>query len=101
MPKRSPTRRTTRLLRLLERVVQQRRASAAETQPEDEQADHDKRIRALEERIDALESLLEGLQDSVHREAIRRTHELEEINRKIQPAETARTLGKHAREHGL
>jgi flagellar motility protein MotE (MotC chaperone) len=100
MPKRSPTH-TTRLPRLLERVVQQRRASAPKTEPEGEQADHDQRIRALEERIDALEALLEGLQDSVHREAIRRTREFEEINRKIQPAETARTLEKHAREHGL
>jgi flagellar motility protein MotE (MotC chaperone) len=82
-------------------VVQQRRASAAEPGLEGEQADHEQRIRALEERIDALEALLEGLQDSVHREAVRRTREFEEINRKIQPAETARTLGKHAREHGL
>jgi flagellar motility protein MotE (MotC chaperone) len=82
-------------------VVQQRRASAAEPGLEGERADHEQRIRALEERIDALEALLEGLQDSVHREAVRRTREFEEINRKIQPAETARTLGKHAREHGL
>jgi flagellar motility protein MotE (MotC chaperone) len=101
MPRRNPTRRTTRLPRLLERVVQQRRASAAEPGLEGERADHEQRIRALEERIDALEALLEGLQDSVHREAVRRTREFEEINRKIQPAETARTLGKHAREHGL
>ena len=51
--------------------------------------------------MDSLEALIEGLQDSVHREAVRRGRELEEINRRIQPAETARTLGKHAREHGL
>jgi TolA-binding protein len=100
MPKRNPAD-TTRLSRLLERVVQQRRASAPETEPEGEQADHDQRIRALEERIDSLEALIEGLQDSVHREATRRARDLEEINRRIQPAETARTLGKHAREHGL
>lgn len=100
MPKRSPTH-ATRLPRLLERVVQQRRASAAEAEPESEQADQDQRIRALEARIDSLEALIEGLQDSVHRESVRRGRELEEINRRIQPAETARTLGKHAREHGL
>jgi TolA-binding protein len=100
MTKRHPAD-TTRLSRLLERVVQQRRASAPETEPEGEQADHDQRIRALEERIDSLEALIEGLQDSVYREATRRAHEIEEINRRIQPAETARTLGKHAREHGL
>ena len=100
MPRRSQTH-TTRLPRLLERVVQQRRASAAEAEPEGEQADQDQRIRALEARIDSLEALIEGLQDSVHRESVRRGRELEEINRRIQPAETARTLGKHAREHGL
>jgi TolA-binding protein len=100
MTKRHPAD-TTRLSRLLERVVQQRRASAPETEPEGEQADHDQRIRALEERIDSLEALIEGLQDSVYREATRRAHEIKEINRRIQPAETARTLGKHAREHGL
>ena len=100
MPRRSSTH-TTRLPRLLERVVQQRRASAAETEPEGEQADQDQRIRALEARIDSLEALIEGLQDSVHRESVRRAHEIDEINRQIQPGETARTLGKHAREHGL
>jgi hypothetical protein len=100
MPRRSPTH-TTRLPRLLERVVQQRRASAAETEPEGEEADQGERIRALEARIESLEALIEGLQDSVHRESVRRARELEEINRRIQPAETARTLGKHAREHGL
>ena len=98
MPSRS--RRTTRLSRLLERVTERRRASELETE-RDERADHEQRIRALEERIDALEALLEGLQDSVHREAVRRAHELEEINRKLQPTKMARALGKHAREHGL
>jgi uncharacterized protein YeeX (DUF496 family) len=101
MPRRSPTRRTTRLPRLLDRVVQQRRSAAPETEPAREQADHEQRIRALEERIEGLENLLEGLQDSVHREAVRRAREFEEIGRKVEPPEMARALGKHAREHGL
>ena len=101
MPGRRPTRRTTRLPRLLDRVVQQRRAAAPETEPAAEQADHEQQIRALEERIEGLETLLEGLQDSVHREAVRRAHDLDEIRRKIQPAEMARALEKHAREHRL
>jgi flagellar motility protein MotE (MotC chaperone) len=96
----SPTRRTTRVSRLLERVTERRRASALETE-RDERADHEQRIRALEERIDALEALLEGLQDSVHRESVRRTQEFEEINEKLQPDKMARALGKHTREHGL
>lgn len=101
MAERSPTRRTTRLPRLLNRVVQQRRAAAPEAEPPGEQADHEQRIRALEKRIEGLEALLEGLQDSVHREAVRRARALEEIDRKIEPPEMARALGKHAREHGL
>jgi flagellar motility protein MotE (MotC chaperone) len=96
----SSTRRTARLSRLLERVTERRRASARGTE-RGERADHEQRIEALEERIDALEALLEGLQDSVHREAVRRTHEFEEINRKLQPAKLARALEEHAREHGL
>jgi len=82
-------------------VVQQRRTAAPETEPAGEQAGHEQRIRALEERIEGLETLLEGLQDSVHREAVRRAQDLEEIGRKIQPAEMARGLEKHTREHGL
>ena len=101
MARRSPTRRNTRLPRLLDRVVQQRRAAAPQTDPAGAQADHEQRIRTLEERIEGLESLLEGLQDSVHREAGRVAKDLDEIGRKIQPAETARALEKHAREHGL
>jgi flagellar motility protein MotE (MotC chaperone) len=96
----SPTRRTTRLSRLLDRVTERRLASAPETE-RGERADHEQRIRVLEERIDALEALLEALQDSVHREAVRRMHEFEEINRKLQPAKMARALEEHAREHGL
>lgn len=101
MPRRSPTRRTTRLPRLLDRVVQQRRTAVLETEPAAGHADHEQRIRVLEERIEGLETLLEGLQDSVHREAIRHSRDFEEIGRKVQPAEMARELGKHAREHGL
>jgi hypothetical protein len=101
MPRRRPGRRTTRRSRLLDRVVQQRRAAAPETAPPGEQADHEQRIRALEERIGHLETLLEGLQDSVHREAVRREQDLEEMSAKIQPAAMARELGRHAREHGL
>jgi flagellar motility protein MotE (MotC chaperone) len=82
-------------------MVHQRRAATPETDPAGEQADHERRIRTLEERIERLETLLEGLQDSVHREAVRVAQDLEEIGRKIQPAETARALEKHAREHGL
>jgi len=101
MPRPSPRRRTSRPSRLLNRVVQQRRAAAPGVAPPGEQADHEQRIRALEERIEHLETLLEGLQDSVHREAVRRERDLEEIDRKIQPAAMARSLAAHSRQHGI
>lgn len=76
MARRRPSRRTTRRPRLLDRVVQQRRADAQETAPAGEQPDHEQRIRVLERRIEHLETLLEGLQDSVHREAVRHERDL-------------------------
>jgi hypothetical protein len=82
-------------------VVQQRRATAPATGQPAEPAGHEQRIAALEERIECLEALVEGLQDSVHREAVRRARDLEEVGKKIQPAEMARELGRHAREHGI
>ena|ERR671914_770275 len=101
MARRSQGGRTTRLPRVLDRVVQQRRASAPETSQPAEQAGLEQRITELEKRVESLEALVEGLQDSVHREAVRRARDLEEFGRKIQPAEMARELGRHAREHGL
>jgi hypothetical protein len=48
-----------------------------------------------------LEELLEGLQDAVHRESVRRDHEAAELQRQISPAELARALSEDARRRGL
>jgi predicted nucleic acid-binding Zn-ribbon protein len=88
--------------RLLERVIQQRRHAGAEVAtPGDTDADHEQRIAALERRLEDLENLLEGLQDSVHRETVRLRKEIQELERNTTPAEIARSLGRHAREHGI
>ena len=61
-----------RRVAILTRVVQLgrgRRASDAASQTPD--AGHERRIQALERRLDQLEALLEGLQDAVHRESVR------------------------------
>jgi uncharacterized coiled-coil protein SlyX len=61
----------------------------------------EERLTTLERRVADLEALLEGLQDSVHREAVRREGDIEELRRKTHPGEIARALGEHGRKHGL
>ena len=61
----------------------------------------DDRIASLETRVTHLESMIEGLQDSVHRETMRSKERLDEMERKIEPSELSRRLSKDARERGL
>jgi hypothetical protein len=82
-------------------VVEQRRRAKAETGSDAGEVDHERRIGALEQRVQQLEALLEALQDSIHREASRQDEELEALEAKTQAPEMARALGKYSREHGL
>jgi cell division protein FtsB len=63
--------------------------------------DQDARIDELRWRVDQLEAQLEGLQDAVHREAVRRDDEQARLERKTQPDELARSLSRDARSRGL
>ena len=101
MPRRDPISRTTRLGQLVDRVVEQRRGAKTEPGSGAGEVDHERRIGALEQRVQELEALLEALQDSIHREATRQDEELEALEAKTQAPEMARALGKHSREHGL
>jgi hypothetical protein len=86
----------------LERVVQLRRRKAAEAEaPADDPAGYPQRIKALEERVEGLEALLEGLQDAVHREAVRRGKQIEGLEAKTEPGEVTRALSRDARERGI
>jgi cell division protein FtsB len=58
-------------------------------------------LRALEARITHLEQLVEGLQDSVHRESTRLDKRVAELEARIQPAALGRALSEDARERGL
>jgi hypothetical protein len=58
-------------------------------------------LRALEARITHLEALLQGLQDSVHRESTRLSKRLDELEARTQPAALGRALSEDARERGL
>jgi hypothetical protein len=97
---------------LLERVVHLRRHEAAEADAQtdaqaDTQADEPaeatdaERIRALEDRVRYLETLVEGLQDSVHRESVRREKQINALESKTEPGAITRALSREARERGI
>lgn len=88
---------------LIARVRQMRRADAADDSraaPDTGRPDAPG-IAALESRIVHLEELLEGLQDSVHRESQRQSKRISDMEAQLEPAALAVALERHAREHGL
>jgi hypothetical protein len=58
-------------------------------------------IDAIEGRVADLEVMVQGLQDAVHRDAVRRDEQAARLERKIEPRELARALADDARERGL
>ena len=58
-------------------------------------------IRALEARLTHLEQLLQGLQDSVHRESQRQSKRIADLEARIKPAALGKALSNHSRERGL
>jgi uncharacterized coiled-coil protein SlyX len=59
------------------------------------------RMDSLEGRVADLEDLVEGLQDAVHRDSMRRDEQAARMERKTEPRELARSLSDDARERGL
>lgn len=60
-----------------------------------------RRIEGLEKRVDQLEALLEGLQDSVYRESVRQSERVAALEKRTQPSEISSALSRDARERGL
>jgi hypothetical protein len=58
-------------------------------------------IRALQNRLAHLEQLVQGLQDSVHRESLRHDKRIAELEARTHPAELSKALSKDVRERGL
>jgi len=58
-------------------------------------------LQRLQKRIEHLETLLEGLQDSVHRDAQRHEQRMIELERKTEPDALAKALSEDARRRGL
>jgi uncharacterized coiled-coil protein SlyX len=59
------------------------------------------RLEHLEKRLRHLESMIEGLQDAVHRDSVRHAREIDRLQKKAEPAAIRRALGRDAREHGI
>ena len=83
---------------ILGRVVQLARRAAAAQAPA---AGHERRIEVLEDRVDQLEALIEGLQDAVHRESVHDHERIAALEKRSEPAEISRALSRDARERGL
>ncbi|HTP18206.1 MAG TPA: hypothetical protein VMJ65_01305 [Solirubrobacteraceae bacterium] len=58
-------------------------------------------LEALQARIEHLEQLVEGLQDSIHRESERQSKRITELEARMEPAAISVALSKDARDRGL
>lgn len=56
---------------------------------------------SVEQRVDALEAMLEGLQDSVDRQARRHDERIAELARRLEPAQLIRAISDDERRRGL
>jgi hypothetical protein len=58
-------------------------------------------LEALQTRVEHLEQLVEGLQDSIHRESERQGKRITELEARMEPAALSVALSKDARDRGL
>jgi hypothetical protein len=88
---------------LIARIRQIRRVAATSDASHGRSpADPDEgRMRDLEARMAHLEELVEGLQDSVHRESRRHRKMIEELQAQIKPEAMGASLAEDARNRGL
>jgi hypothetical protein len=87
---------------LVARIRQIRRPAAPRDRPtsggDGPQPD---RMQALEQRVAHLERLVEGLQDSVHRESDRHSKLIAELQAQVEPGAMGAALADDARTRGL
>ena len=87
---------------LIARIRQVRRVAAARDQPDSRAGDPEPDLlEVLEQRVAHLERLLEGLQDSVHRESERHSKLIAELQDQIEPGTMGAALAEDARNRGL
>jgi uncharacterized coiled-coil protein SlyX len=87
---------------LVARIRQVRRLAAPRDKPKGADGDPQPgRVQALEQRVAHLERLVEGLQDSVHRESERHARMIAELQTQVEPAAMSAALADDARSRGL
>jgi hypothetical protein len=87
---------------LIARIRQIRRATATPQEGNRAASPREpEHLRSLESRIEHLEQLLQGLQDSVHRESLRHDKRIGELEARIQPGTLGKALSDDARARGL
>jgi uncharacterized coiled-coil protein SlyX len=88
---------------LIARIRQIRRSAEAAGEPANAQHANSEsdQITALEARIAHLEQMLQGLQDSVHRESLRHGKRIAELEARVEPGALSQALSKNERERGL
>lgn len=58
-------------------------------------------LEALRERVGRLETMVEGLQDALYRQAVREDERIEDLRARLEPDVIARALSDDARRRGL
>jgi hypothetical protein len=88
---------------MLERLarLRSRKKAASGADAGGPEAAMSQRLDAVEKRLEHLEAMVEGLQDSVHRESVRQAKKIDELQKSADPAAIRRALERDAREHGL
>ena len=87
---------------LMARILRTRRPAATPDRPTSDTGDaQPDRIQALERRVAHLEQLLEGLQDSVHRESERHSKMITDLQAQIQPGAMGAALAEDTRNRKL
>lgn len=83
------------------RQLRRTRADAQEPSPAPTGRADAARVDALEARIEHLEQLVEGFQDSVHRESARQATLIAELQAQVEPGAMGAALSEDARNRGL
>jgi uncharacterized coiled-coil protein SlyX len=88
--------------RLITRIRQVRRLATTRDRPKRPGGDSlAERLQAVEMRLAHLEQLVEGLQDSVHRESDRHSKLISDLQAQVEPATMGAALAEDARSRGL
>jgi len=58
-------------------------------------------VAALRARVDSLEAMVEALQDAIYRQSVHMDGRIDDLLRRIEPGELARSMSADARKRGL